>query len=102
MIMSDAKTESLNGVRPSERVRRIRDDLGHRVPTYIRSTQCQYLPLETLTKIPDGLAVNCRWGNAYDRAYVADGVWYLVWDDKTMPTPDGVQVRRGLYAKQCG
>lgn len=63
----------------------------------MRRTQCKYVPIELLDKIPDGLAVNCRWGTAYERAYVVEGVWYLVWEDRKMPTPDGVQVRRGLY-----
>lgn len=79
------------------RISRIRNDLGPRVPTYMRSTQCHYLPLSTVGTIPDGVAVNCKWENRYENAYTVEGEWFLVWQDKPMPPPEGIQVRRGLY-----
>lgn len=82
-----------------ERLRRIRTDLGPRVPHYMRSTKCHYIPLDTVgLNVPDGLVVCAKWGNRVERAYCADGKWFTVWDDKPMPPPEGVQVRRGLYA----
>lgn len=80
-----------------KRIKRVREDLSPIVPSYMRSTQCHYLSLETVGSIPEGLSVACRWGNQYDRAYTANGDWFLVFDDRKMPIPDGVQVRRGLY-----
>lgn len=79
------------------KISRVRDDLSPRVPTFMRNTQCKYYPLEVLEKIPDGLAICCRWDNRFDRAYLLNGKWFLVWNDRPMPKPDGVQVRRGIY-----
>ena len=90
----------MNDPESPNRIRRLREDLGPRVPYYMRSTQCEYVPLSLIPPIPEGVPVNCKWGNTYERAYRTNNEWNLVWDDRPMPTPDGVQVRRGLYQKE--
>lgn len=82
-----------------QRASRIRTDLGStRLPVFMRSTQCHYIPISDVGTIPEGLSINCKFPlNRYEQAYNLDGKWFLTWDDTPVDIPEGVQVRRGIY-----
>ena len=61
---------------------------------------CEYIPLDSIDRIPDGVVVYCKFdGATYDRAYHVDGKWFLAWDDREMLAPIAIQIRKGLYDK---
>lgn len=80
-----------------KRATRVRTDFGPVLPHHVYDRRCEYIPLSALAPIPDGVCVGCRWGSSYDRAYFVQGKCFLAWDDRSMPEPDGIQVRKGLY-----